>query len=84
MCISCSFMIKYQLLSGLLLFLSYTYYYAYSQVYVREIAIMIVNVIWMLVLYVSNEMVLLPSQAVQAREKKARTTAMTPMHHHHW
>ena len=42
---------------------------------VGEIVIEIV--IAMLVLYVSNEMVLLPSQAVQAREKKTRTTVTT-------
>ena len=44
---------------------------------VGEIVIEIVIAI--LVLYVSNEMVLLPSQAVQARDKKTRTTVTTPM-----
>ena len=52
------------------------FHYAYSQVYVRGIAIEIVNVIWMLVLYVSNEVIELPSQAVQAWEDMARTTVM--------
>ena len=46
---------------------------------VGEIAIEIV--IAMVVLSVSNEMVLLPSQAVQGREKMTRTTVMTPILH---
>ena len=46
---------------------------------VGEIAIEIVIV--MVVLSVSNEMMLLPSQAVQARAYQRRTTVMTPILH---